>query len=337
MSKSPDGSATEAPKTGTCSLEIHGSEGWSERAKVPCPKDGTVSFLLSGDIGLPTEILGMTVRASMDWCSTNECDLGLLPGDVLYDDGARAATYWPVIWDGGFSHLGIPFALVLGNHEYRHEPNSPKKRAVLLEADGREGLISPGPSYALRLLGPDGEALVAIAAVDTDSVSNPIPSMPGLGEDALTAACGTGAPVVWVGHHPPSSQGLHHTHEAHVETALRARLSKLVADGCKVATATAGHDHDLQAYGPGCESEGTPGVIVAGPGSKGFRPPGPTHLSPCPADSDAVSRYFAGPRLTGGFAWFTVKGTDAGGTVEVKLVEATADGSVVKSTDSWTF
>jgi len=301
-----------------------------------CPKDGGLRLLVAGDVGLPTEILAGTVQGAAAYCQAHGCDMGLLPGDVLYDDGQHAEEYWPLIWDQGFARLDMPFALVLGNHEYRHEPNAELKRKVIKEADGRAGLISPGPSYALRILGPDGAVRLAIAAVDTDSVSNPIDSMPGLGEDALATACGTGAPVVWLGHHPPSSQGGHHTHEAHVETALRARLKKLVAGGCRVAVATAGHDHDLQAFGPGCQEAGVPGVVVAGPASKGFRPPGPAHLSPCTADVKAVSRYFAGPKPNGGFAWLSVHGET--NTVQVQLIETLGEGaSNVLSTDTWSF
>ena len=285
----------------------------------------------------------MTLQASAAVCAQKGCDLGLLPGDLLYDDGIRAAKYWELIWDKGFAQLGFPFAAVLGNHEYRHEPNPQLKRQAILAADGRKGLVSPGPSYALRLVGPDGTPIVAVAGVDTDSVSVPLSppptpeGMPGLGDEALANACATGAPVVWLGHHPPSSQGLHHTHEGKVESALRARLIELGAGGCQVAVAVAGHDHDLQAYGPGCEEAGAPGVVVAGPSARGFRPAGPSHLTPCPAAKDAVTAAHFGPKQTGGFAWFSVTREGSGGRVEVSLVEATATEAKTLSSHTWTF
>jgi hypothetical protein len=321
--------------TPQCSLEIHADGAWTRRAALPCPGD-TVRLLVAGDVGLPTQTLAATLSGAQRYCAEFGCDLGLLPGDLLYGDGKLAPEFWPGIWDAGFARLGFPFAAVLGNHEYRHEPNPDRKRATVLASDGRAGLIAPGPSYALRLLGPDGAVRLAVAAVDTDSVSNPGPAMPGLGEAALEAACGTGAPVVWLGHHPPSSQGGHHGHEAHVETALRARLKTLVAGGCRVAVATAGPDHDLQAYGPGCQEDGVPGVVVSGPAARGFRDPGPAHLAPCPARAEAASSYHAGLRETGGFAWVALGLGE--GSLEVRLVEALGDGAVkVLSTDTWSY
>lgn len=321
---------------GDCGLELYVEGAWERRQSVACPAGGQVRFLIAGDVGLPSTTLANTLITAKSFCAAKGCDIGLLPGDLLYDDGLRAAEYWSLIWDQGFAQLGFPFAAVLGNHEYRHEPNPQLKRQAIAKADGRKGLISPSSSYALRLVDPDRQTLIAIAAVDTDSVSNPSPEMPGLGEEALSAACGTGAPVVWLGHHPPSSQGRHHTHEAHVESALRARLKRLTTDGCKVVVATAGHDHDLQVYGPDCQELGMPGVVVSGPAARGFRAAGPPHLSPCPVEGHSVSRAFAGLGTSGGFAWMSLDPT--AGKLVVQLIEAPGAGEAkVLSSDSWAY
>ena len=148
--------------------------------------------------------------------------------------------------------------------------------------------------------------------------------MPGLGDEALAVACAEGAPVLWLGHHPPSSEGLHHTPEAHVETALRRVLKDAVAGGCRLVAAVAGHDHDLQAWGPGCEEPAVPGVVVAGPASRGFRAAGSAHLRPCPSDPSAVARYHSGPKSTGGFAHLSID-TSTGHT-QVELIEALGAG-----------
>lgn len=318
--------------TGDCALEIHTDGAWVRRDAVACSDE--LALLVAGDIGRPGPILEGTVAGAAAWCRERRCDLGLLPGDVLYGDGQLAEAVWGAVWDDGFASLGVPFLVALGNHEYRHEPNPHLKRAALLAADGRARLVSHASSYAVRVV-RNGEPLVALAVVDTDSIANPGPGMPGLGSAALDAACALDVPTVWVGHHPPSSQGVHHTHEAHVETALRAELRKRVADGCRVVVATAGHDHDLQAYGPGCEEDGVPGIVVAGPGGKGFRPPGPLHLTPCPQGDAIPSRYHAGPKAAGGFARVTVQGTT--GAVAVELVETTLDGqATLLSAADWT-
>ena len=318
--------------TDDCALEIHTGGAWTRRDSVACSDE--LAILVAGDIGRPGPIVEGTVAGAGAWCRERRCDLGLLPGDILYGDGQLAEAIWNAVWDNGFASLGFPFLVALGNHEYRHEPNPDIKRAALLAADGRSRLVSHASSYAVRVVRND-KPLVALAVVDTDSIANPGPDMPGLGSEVLDAACALDVPTVWVGHHPPSSQGVHHTHEAHVETALRAELRKRVADGCRIVVATAGHDHDLQAYGPGCEEEGVPGIVVAGPGGKGFRPPGPLHLTPCPQGDAIPSRYHAGPKAAGGFARVTVHGTT--GAVAVELVETTLEGEAsLLSAADWT-
>jgi hypothetical protein len=194
----------------------------------------------------------------------------------------------------------LPGLAVLGNHEYRHEPGPERKREVLYAADGRAGLILPSAHYAVRLKAGD-EVLLAIAALDTDSLSLPGPGKPGLGMEALAEACAQGAPVIALGHHPPSSQGRHYTHEAWLQAQLRDVLSKTTTGGCNLVAFTAGHDHDLQAYGPGCEQEGVPAVVVSGVVARGYRGAGSAHLTPCLREG-AQSSYHAGPRASGGFA-----------------------------------
>ena len=315
-----------APLGGDCRIEVRGPDGWLDRGGASCGSGGRIGVLVVGDMGWPGPILDATVAGMRARCDAGPCDLGLLAGDLIYGDGADAALRWRGVWDEALAGLRLPFAAVLGNHEWRQEPNPHLKRAAVFASDGRGGLIAPGPSFAARLRTSDGRTLLAIAAVDTDSVANPGPGMPGLGAEALAAACGEGAPVLWLGHHPPSSEGLHHTHEAHVEAALRRTVIDAVSGGCRIAAVLAGHDHDLQAWGPGCEEPGMPGVVVSGPSARGFRGPGPAHLRPCPGDATAVARYHAGPKSTGGFAWLNIDTTT--GHTQVELIEALGEGHI---------
>lgn len=300
-------SAKTGPEPTTqCSLDVRTTSPtappgpWTSRGPLPCPGPEGIDILAVGDVGFPGPRLDSSVAAMKSLCATQGCDLLAIPGDLIYGSGDHAEEVWRSVWDDSLAGLGLPGLTVLGNHEYRHEDNPAGKRTAVYAADGRAGLVLPGPTYVARLR--RGEStLLAVAAIDTDSVAHPAPEMPGGAAETLAAACAEGAPVLVIGHHPPTSQGGHHSHEAHVETALRTLL-RAVPEGCQIGAVLAGHDHDLQAYGPGCEEAGTPAVIVSGVAARGFRPPGPQHLPRCPS-APTAAKYHAGPSDDGGFAW----------------------------------
>lgn len=313
--------------SGDCTLEVSvGAAPWESRGPISCGEGDQVRFLVAGDVGEATPGLSGTVLGAARVCEDIGCDMGLLPGDLIYGRGGRAQLVWDSVYFRGLAQLGIPFAAVLGNHAYRVDPGPALKREVLLGADGKAGLILPGPSYALRVLGPDGEPRITVAALDTDSVAAPSRGMPGLGADSLERACSEGTPVVWLGHHPISSQGFHRFHEAGLQRELRETTISTQVNGCRLAVVVAGHDHDLQAYGPSCEAHGAPGQVLAG-ASQGTRPRFSRHLETCPADEEAVSVYrssFGDGRT--GFAWVGVDVTS--GKVEVRLYAASETGEV---------
>ena len=295
--------------TGDCSLDVRAtsSEGylgeWELRTRQRCPGPEGIDILALGDVGYPGERLQSSVAAMSTLCAQEGCDLVGVAGDLIYGPGDEAVAVWRGVWDEAIATLGLPGLTVLGNHEYRHEPNPHLKRKAVYAADKRSGLILPGPSYVARLRNGE-KTLLSVAAIDSDSIANPGPKMPGGAAATLAAACGDAAPVLVVGHHPPTSQGRHHSHEAHVESALRTLLIN-APEGCDIVAYLAGHDHDLQAYGPGCEEPGTPPVIVSGVAARGFRGPGPQHLPQC-ARPDIPSTYHAGPSEDGGFVWLRI-------------------------------
>ena len=332
VSGAPAARSPVSPGDTACSLEVSTGGPWTSRGEFACPESGPLRIVAFGDVGRPGRILDDSVSAAAALCSEQPCHLVTLAGDLLYGPGSEAGDNWLQVWDQSLASLQLPALAVLGNHEYRHEPEPEKKRQVLFAADGRRGLVLPAASYAARIRRGD-RTLLAIAGLDTDSVANPGPGMPGLGMDALSQACAEGAPTLSLGHHPPSSQGRHHGHEAHVEKALQKVLVAARASGCHLVASLAGHDHDMQAYQPGCETEGLPGVIVSGAAGKGYRAPGPQHLASCRVES-AQSRYHAGPRETGGVAIVNV--TPETGAVEVVLHDTRGSGSSIElSRLSW--
>ncbi|MBJ94669.1 MAG: hypothetical protein CMP23_09395 [Rickettsiales bacterium] len=284
---------------GPCQLELWAEGKWSSFHQLQCPRDRSLNLLSVGDVGRSGEILTASVAEMQRSCADGSCQLMLIAGDLLYGPGSLAEQAWRGVWDDGLARVGLPGLAVLGNHEYRHEPGPERKREVLFAAHGRKGLALPAANYAARLRMGD-QTLLSVAALDTDSVALPGDDKPGLGLDALAEACAQQAPVVVLGHHPASSQGLHHSHEAWLERKLRRLLVETAAGGCEILLYASGHDHDLQAYTPACEEPGMPAQVVSGVVARGYRARGSSHLSPCPIPG-ARSSYHAGPRAAGGF------------------------------------
>ncbi len=303
------------PPADRCSVEVRTGDAWVQRADIPCPTS-PLSLLVVGDVGYANPILDGSVAGMEALCAERRCDLMLIAGDLIYGPGADAVPHWAAIWDQGLARVGLPSVAVLGNHEWRHEPEPEKKRAAVKASDGREGLIAPGPSFAVRVVRGE-KTLVALAGVDTDSVSNPIPEMPGFGAAAFDVACAEEVPVVAVGHHPPTSQGLHHGHEAHVEKALRGLFAARREAGCDVRLVVAGHDHDFQAYPLACEQADVPPIVVSGVAGRGFRKAGEQHLPKCgPGPSEGKETvYIADRGAEGGFAHVELALDDGPSTV----------------------
>ena len=164
--------------------------------------------------------------------------------------------------------------------------------------------------------------------------------------ETLAEACALGAPVLVVGHHPPTSQGRHHSHEAHVEGALR-RLLQGAPERCDIAAFLAGHDHDLQVYPPNCEAPDLPAILVSGVVARGFRGPGPQHLRECrhPANVDSTELgsgakpgspyYLAGPSEDGGFIWLRVPLHASTGPRRAEVFRVTEESTISVGTRSW--
>ena len=354
----PSAAASFPQSQGDCRLDVRpvGPEGpqgpWEERRSLPCPGPEGIDILAVGDVGLPGDRLQNSVDAMQRLCAKEGCDLLGIAGDLLYGPGDIAEEAWRGIWDEGLARLGLPGLAVLGNHEYRHEPNPGLKRRAVYGSDGRSGLVLPSPSYVARLRqagngAADSEpALMVVAAIDTDSIANPGPEMPGGAGETLTEACALGAPVLVIGHHPPTSQGRHHSHEARVEQALQ-RLLQAAPERCEIVGFLAGHDHDLQVYPPNCEAADLPAILVSGVVARGFRGPGPQHLSQCRypaslartepgAEAQPGSPYYlAGPSEDGGFIWLRVPLKAPNSPRRAEVFRVTKEGTSSVGTRSW--
>ncbi len=329
QTESPLLAAAEAAEP--CSLDLLKDGSWLPLQPIACPGPEGLGVVALGDIGLPGDPLTNATAQIAARCGAEPCHLVTLAGDLMYVPGSGAETAWARIWDDTLAKLRLPGVGVLGNHEYRHEPDPEGKRAALYGANGRAGFHLPSASWTMRI-SRSGESLIALVGLDTDSVANPVPGMPGLGEQALVDGCALGLPTLVVGHHPLSSQGLHHRHEAHIEQELAGVLREARAGGCRISAYLAGHDHDLQVWPAGCEQAGNPGTVVSGVAARGYRPAGSDHLEPCPSGGQTGSYHAGRPGV--GFAIVRVQ--PATGDTTATLYDVPAPGQHVPlDTVSW--
>lgn len=314
--------ASVAP-TGTCSVELPQGKTWAKSASSSCPPTGPLPFVVLGDPGKPGGRLIAVSEAARARCDTLGCAAMLLPGDIYYGSGESGPEGWAQIWDQGLKRVGRPTLAVFGNHEWREEPYSARKRQAVLRTHGRDAFIMPAASWWARIV-RDGSAQLAVVGLDSDRIAAPTlgdstgdPEAPEaplrsntpLGAEHLNAACQSGLPVVVMLHEPISTQAGHlYDRVDHIDSAplvvplLRQFIQEKATEGCPIEVVVAGHDHDLQFYGPGCEQVGTPATIVSGVAGKAFRDHHSGHLDPCPATASAESYHlYAQPEDTGGY------------------------------------
>lgn len=319
------------PLGGRCAVEWKGATSWNPAGSAPCPTAGPIPMAILGDPGRPGPQLERVATAAGARCQQIGCAAALIPGDLYYGSGEGGDAGWRAIWDERLSRVGRPTLAVFGNHEWREEPHSARKRQAVLRSHGRLGFVMPASTWLARVL-RGGRPAIVVVGLDSDRIAAPglgdhvgdpeAPDAPlrgdvDLGASWLEAACATALPVVVMLHEPISTQGGHADDRIdHIEGAplvlplLRAFIRERAAAGCDIRVVVAGHDHDLQAYGGGCEEPGTPPTVVSGVAGKPFRPHHTGHLDRCPGVATAASFHLRG--LPEGYGGFTEIAVDPG-------------------------
>lgn len=213
-----------------------------------------LAFVFVGDTGVGTAEERAVASAMAAHCKAAGCDLALHLGDIIYPNGIASATD-PLLTtnlEEPFADLGVPLYLVLGNHDYRGNPDAwieayePGQRAARRGAiDGR----IPARYYTFTA----GEA--RFVALDT----NRLDAAQARWLDAVLLESRRAGErwVIVFGHHPWISYGRH----GHAKPGDAAFYARHLCN--RVDFFLAGHDHDKQVLEPHCGVH----AIVSGAGS----------------------------------------------------------------------
>ena len=190
------------------------------------PRDGAdVSFFVFGDSGAFTP-MQFAVR---DLVAGYTFDLGLLPGDIVYPDGAREHFNWRFFWPYAPILRTTPFFPVVGNHDMQTGAGAAFYRYFWLptRSSGTERYYSFDHG-AVHFVGLDSEG----SSLDAQAAW--------LRRDVARARA-RGARWVFVYHHRPAYSSGQHGRSRSIHAAWSRLFEELEIDA--VFT---GHDHDYQ-------------------------------------------------------------------------------------------
>ncbi|GAA5436575.1 metallophosphoesterase [Deinococcus aquaticus] len=263
------------------------------RAALPSLPAERLRVLVMGDQGTGTDVQRRVAAAMREVCAREGCDLGVGLGDNFYPAGPRE-VHSPLFRERFadlYGPLGVPFLMVLGNHD----------ESWLVGGDGADARgaevqvaysrlnaqwVMPGRSYRA----PVG-ALAEFFAVDTTPLAAYLPGLrpaerPGGAWDAAQRAWLAGAVrgsgARWrlvLGHHPLFSNGKHGNAGEYDDLPLTFQKGGAVRDlygaACGVADVIlSGHVHALEVFAPQPECPGTWTAVSGAAGEVGGGPVG---------------------------------------------------------------
>lgn len=266
-----------------------------------------VTVLVLGDTGVG-KAFAPVARAAAERCAdrVHPCDLALLVGDNVYEDGITAAAEDD--WVEAFATPMAPFAdlarsdarfrawVVAGNHDWAHDTGSEGAGRVAAAvattshpANAAIGNMWQFPALAYSV--PGLPSWLHLHGIDTESFLHG--AGPGVLDVTRAAMRATDGWDVVFGHHFPVSTGSHGRARLERDDEIYARaLQSLRPDG--LALVFAGHDHHQELLVTG----GVP-VVIQGNSSKG-REVGVSKYSGC-------SRWVNGGRDARGFTIATFR------------------------------
>lgn len=235
-----------------------------------------VRFVAVGDTGKGNANQTAVANAMAAKCRASGCEFGLLLGDNIYDSGVSSATdaLFNSRFERVYAPVGVPFYVVLGNHDYGGNGlgNEPAKGQFEIDHTSHS-TIWKMPSAYYQFVQSD----VTFVALDTNAIL--------YGRDSVQrtdiARWLADASTTWkiaIGHHPYASNGPHGNAGNYdgrpTVPVLNGTTMKSFAEDIvcgKVDVYLCGHDHVREWMGATCS--GTE-LVVSGAGAETSRLPG---------------------------------------------------------------
>ncbi|WP_235692402.1 metallophosphoesterase [Deinococcus aquaedulcis] len=245
-------------------------------------------LVVMGDQGTGTDIQRRVAQGMAAVCAAQGCDLGAALGDNFYPAGPKEATS-PLFrerFEELYGALGIPFVMVLGNHDeswlWGGDGADPRGAAAQVAYSRlNPQWVMPGRQYQASVGG-----LLDLFVVDTAPLAAYLPSVqpqerPGgpwdAAQRAWLARSVAQSAARWrlvLGHHPLYSNGKHGDAGAYDNLPFAFQRGGAVRELYKVACSQAdlllsGHDHALQVFAPQPDCPGTWTAVSGAAGEVG--------------------------------------------------------------------
>jgi hypothetical protein len=259
------GSGTTAPPA-----DSSGGDGSSSGGPSSDGESGVVRFIALGDSGEGNDAQQFVANAAEVVCEADGCDFALLLGDNFYDTGVTAVDDPQFItkFEQIYSQLGIPFYVVLGNHDYGTLSNDwPRGQYQVDYSNVNPNWILPDFWYSFS--SPSGDT--QFFAMDTQRMmwDHQTDEQWAWYDEQMAAS--TASWKVVVAHHPYISNGQHGNAGNFEGLPLLDFVSGAVVKDfvdtrvCGQADVYfSGHDHNRQAFDPVCGTY----FIVSGAAAK---------------------------------------------------------------------
>ncbi len=233
--------------------------------------DSVVSVLVVGDWGTGGKGARRVGEAMAASHGSGAVQAIVSTGDNIYPSGVSGVD--DPQWDSKFERifpaesLPVPFWAILGNHDYRKNPDA---QVAYTGHRLEDGSITrwkmPGRYWSTRLRSPDGAVELRLVGIDTQLlVGNAGTRKSHLAWLDSVLAASEEEHIFVIGHHPVYSHG----HYGNNRTLVRHLAPLLVGHG--VRAYLNGHEHDLQLIKP---IDGVRYIISGGGGGKRKSTPG---------------------------------------------------------------